>query len=277
MFKSDKPYTSLDGFFHTDRRHGIRSAAEIEKRIRELDSLFSGWKDGPYRFPGNDRENGEWNHYCDTTIETLREASQCYVMGFFSATILLSSVAAERLLRCVLLVKGAVRRLPVKIASSTEETEEFRKTVPDASGRRKIAVPNKVENEGRRYAAIKVETVYGPEYYVVRRGLERIVEVDKNTYRLDLHMSGAKLLRKAQEQGCRIDALLAGELLDKCAFVARRNAAAHGSYELTGDLLEQEYVGRSLIGGEAAFDQYKRAAGFAKETLAWLDAQYGHR
>lgn len=261
MFRLESPYSGLDGFFHTGTAHHVRSNSNIESRIRRLDSIYQGFENQTWNFSEDQRRQNEVQNYCLTTIEALREASLCFIMGFFHASVLMSSVAAERIIQSVILLKDAGKLTPLGMNPPNNSNKPYRP-------------PN----------LVIVGTVYGDEYYAKVRGerFERLIARNDGYYYTELPSLGVKLLKQVQALGVSCGSLISeGERIDDCIFVARRNAAAHARYEQAG-ILEQR---RAKLSGKeasptdsseenAAFDQYDKASRLVREVFAWFDKNY---
>ncbi len=113
MFHSDENFGGLDELFHIDKPGHLWSRDELKKRVNELNGIYQGSSYNIWLFSQNNEERNRIQDYAYTAMETLRYASLCHIMGFFQASIILSSMATERLLHCVLLLSGAIQREPL--------------------------------------------------------------------------------------------------------------------------------------------------------------------
>lgn len=104
MFKLAKKYTGLDDLFYTKDRNHMTSNEEIEKRLDELAPIYKDWEYGLYKFPVSDIDRNYVQSDCRDAVELMREASTGYYLASFDTTIMLSSMAVERLLQAILLV-----------------------------------------------------------------------------------------------------------------------------------------------------------------------------
>lgn len=97
MFKSEKPYKGLDDYFLTniEQLHS-RSNTEIEKRIKEIESIYQEWPFNPNWKHPNDR--GWKNAFCLSTVNLMAQAANCYILGFYETSVMASSAAVEQII-----------------------------------------------------------------------------------------------------------------------------------------------------------------------------------
>ena len=106
MFQSKEEYSGLDNFFNTNSSYDhLRKNDEILKRIKEIEKLYRKWPLRLWNFSKDERKIQERNNDCQETIEIMREANLSYILGFFNSSIIMSSIAVERLLKCIMFLK----------------------------------------------------------------------------------------------------------------------------------------------------------------------------
>lgn len=251
MFRSEGDFRSLDDLFHVDEPGHSWSREEIERRKKELEAIYKEWKYDLWQFSDVKEDRDMYQDYTYTAVNTLREASLCHIMGFFSASVLLSSVAVERLLHCILLISKSVKQ----------------ERVPKGA------------------QLVKVRTVTGEESFaqIPGLGLEPIINEDNEAFFVRLPTLGKESLEKALELGYPPQVLLdSNESFDNCAFVSRRHAIAHARFERL-DLIEQShsFVTSPVPNPYPAFDQqmsldqYRKASRFISLTFERFAAVYG--
>jgi len=251
MFRSDEGFTSLDNLFHIDKPNHLWSRDELEKRTEEINGVYHEWHYDLWLFSSDNEERNRFQDYAYTAMETLRYASLCHIMGFFQASVLLSSIATERLLHCILLLSDAVR---------------------------KEALP-------RGTPIIRVNTVTGNEDYaqIPGVGLEAVSYENGIPYYLRLPSLGKKPLTAVEKLGYPSRELLdSNESLDNCVFVARRHAMAHARFERT-DLIEQSHSSLThatpnpypMFDQSSSLDQYQKASSFIAGTFERFGTKYG--
>jgi hypothetical protein len=250
-FRFGQRFESLDNFFHVGQPGHLWSREELEKRIEELDGIYRSWNYDLWFFSAREEERNRFQDYAHTTLDTLRNASLCHIMGLFTASIMLSSMATERLLHCILLLSGTVKmqRLP----------------------------------KGARI--VEVRTIIGNEGYAIipKVGWEPVVYKDNTPCYLKLPSLGEEPLKAADELGYPSRELLdSNESFDSCLFVARRHAMAHSRFERI-DLMEQarSFVTQvtpspyPMFDQSSSLDQYKKASAFISKTFERFGAVYG--
>jgi hypothetical protein len=263
MIRSGRPYSGLDDFFYTKDKDHLLSNELIQKRIEELDSLYQDWAFPFWEFSKEPMEQNRFQHYCKEVVDIFNQSYKCYIMAGFDASIIMSSVAVERLTNCVLLLhKASLGNLFQRITDS-KTRQSVTKPLDDW---------------------YPVKTINAVEYYCYRKNrFVQIVLLDGNYHYFSLP-SLSQSLELASRLGCP-----SGELLDpkerfsRCVFVTRRDKIAHGAFE-EAELGEQiwylnanksvdpiSYLSRK----EAAFDQYKKATLFTRKTFEWFTSKYG--
>lgn len=250
-FRSEGDFESLDKFFRVDTTGHLWSREELKKRIDELNATYQGLSYDLWQFSANNEERNRFQDYAYTAMETLRHASLCHIMGFFTASIMLSSMATERLLHCALLLSGAVQRQPL----------------PEGT------------------TIVPVRNVTGTEDYAVIPGVgwEPVVQENETRYYLRLPGLGGKSLTTAENLGYPSRELLGNnESFESCVFVARRHAMAHSRFERV-DLMEQarSFVTQvapnpyPMFDQSSSLDQYRKASGFIRRTFSRFNEAYG--
>ena len=218
--------------------------------MEEINVTYRGWPYDLWLFSNNKEERDKFQDYAYTAMETLRYASLCHIMGFFQASIMLSSMATERLMHCVLLLSGSVQKKPLPHGTPI----------------------------------MRVNTVTGNEDYaqIPGVGLEPVIYEKKLAYYLKLPTLGEKPLTTAEKLGYPSQALLDDrESLDNCVFVARRHAMAHSRFE-RADLIEQtrSFVTHvtpnpyPMFDQSSSLDQYRKASNFIRGTFERFGAVY---
>ena len=118
MFKSGRNYKGLDDYFYTtiEQEH-LRSNKHIKERIEEVENLYEEWQYDPFWKHDENADANNWkNAFCKHTIDLMAEAANCYVLGFFKASVMASSAAIEQLIH----VDVPFQRKSVKRADNTE-------------------------------------------------------------------------------------------------------------------------------------------------------------
>jgi hypothetical protein len=260
MFHSNEEYSGLDNFFRTNSNENhLRKNDAILKRIKDLEKLYRKWSSGPWNFSKDERETQERNNDCHETVEIMREANLNYILGFFNSSIIMSSIAVERLLKCIMLLNF--------------KNECFKKV--------------KIENLSELHP---VRTVYGlePFYYGYHKSnYKQIYKLGNEYYEYKIGLKYS--MKKALTIGLPINRLLdkneESKLLDNkdVLFIIRRNNAAHGFYINTTLGYEQLQRIESnetidmvelLKFGRDAYDQYSKASNFVIDTFINFEKNY---
>lgn len=263
MIRSGRQYSGLDDFFDTKDRDHLLSNELIRQRIEELDSLYVDWVFHFWNFSKDSTDQNRLQKYCKDVIDTLNESYKCYILGSFNSSIIMSSIAAERLTNCVLILRR-------------NELQNLFEMVRDTKTREPITRP---QNQWYKF-----KTLSGQDYYAYRRNrFLPVVQLEGVYYYFILpSLSGG--LETISKLGCPASELLeTNESFYRCIFVARRDKMAHGAIE-EAELGEQiRYLNANrkvdpeiwLFHKEAAFDQYRKASLFARETFEWFTSEYG--
>ncbi len=111
MFQSQKSFLGLDDFFRTDNEDNLYSKAAIEGRIKGLDSLYQYWELRSWQFTKVTNEYNALNFVPFTVLELMREAATAYVLAQFNSSILLSSVAVEKMNHFVIELSGKRKKI----------------------------------------------------------------------------------------------------------------------------------------------------------------------
>lgn len=265
MIRSGRLYSGLDDFFFTKDKDHLLSNELVQKRIEELDSLYEDWIFPFWNFSKDPMEQNRFQHYCKEVIDIFNQSYKCYIMGAFDASIMMSSVAAERLTNCVLLLhKDNLRNLFQRI-TLPKTREPVTKPLDDW---------------------YPVKTINHVEYYCYRKNrFVQVVLLDGEYYYFSLP-SLSKGLELASQLGCSSGEQLLDpeETFNRCVFVMRRDKIAHGAFE-ESELGEQIWYLTAkkknvdptvyLSRKEAAFDQYRKASLFTRKTFGWFSSKYG--
>jgi len=243
----------LDDFFRTGSKNNVMSWDEIEKRIGELDKLYNGWSLNQWLFVKDEKINQFLLVEIFDVIELMRSSSNNYIIAEFEASIILSSVAVEKLCNAILFI-------------------DFIKKRQDEV----------IKNEDPKW--IKVDTADGPIYF--DKKWNRIVEVNGGWLKFEHKTLGKCLLESVRNIGYSVDSLLnPGDTIDNSIFIARRNALAHGDPKRL-IILEQMHgyvvndnndIVRHRNNGEESLDQYKKASTFIIEVLAKFNSEFPSR
>jgi len=249
MFKSDRKYQGLDDFFRTGSKNDVMSWGEIEKRIGELDAPYNGWSLNQWLFVKDEKINQFLLAEIFDVIELMRSSSHNYIIAEFEASIILSSVAVEKLCNAILFIDFINK------------------------GQGKL-----IKNVNPKW--IKVNTADGPIYFDTN--WNRIVEVNEGCLKFE-HKTLGKIMRYVQNLGYSVKALLnPGDTIDNSIFIARRNALAHGDPKRL-IILEQMHgyvvndindIVRLMNNKEASLDQYKKASTFIIYVLAKFNSEF---
>jgi hypothetical protein len=104
MFKSNRKYQGLDDFFGTGSKNNVMSWDEIEKRIGELDAPYNGLPLNQWLFVKEEKINQFLLAEIFDVIELMRSSSNNYIIAEFEASLILSSVAVEKLCNAILFI-----------------------------------------------------------------------------------------------------------------------------------------------------------------------------
>ena len=250
MFKSDRKYQGLDDFFGTGSKNNVMSWDEIEKRIGELDAPYNGLPLNQWLFVKEEKINQFLLAEIFDVIELMRSSSNNYMITEFEASLILSSVAVEKLCNAILFI-------------------DFIK-----KGQGKL-----IKNVDPEW--IKVDTADGSIYFDTN--WNRIVEVNGGWLKFEHKTLGKDLLECVQNLGyCVNDLLNPGDAIDNAIFIARRNAATHGDPKRL-IILKQMHgyvvndindIVRLMNNGEESLDQYKKASTFIIYVLAKFNSEF---
>ena len=260
MFHSNEEYSGLDNFFRTNSNENhLRKNDAILKRIKDLDKLYRKWPSGPWNFSKDERETQERNNDCYETVEIMREANLNYILGFFNSSIIMSSIAVERLLKCIMLLNF--------------KNKCFEKV--------------KIENLSELNP---VRTVYGLEPFYYGYLKKNYTKIYKSNDRYRIYKIGFKSsMKKALSIGFPVNRLIDEKELEQLQdgkdilFIIRRNNAAHGFYTETNFGYEQKQYIKSnknidiaylLKFGREAYDQYSKASNFVIDTFIKFEKNY---
>ncbi len=243
MFKSERKYSDLDDFFRTRNNNTLTGLEAIQKRINELDSLYSQWEYYNWNFMSDSVENNFLRNEMWESIEIMRSSSINYIIGEFNSSIIASSEAVEVVCNVILYI-------------------EFRKTHIGTY------------DQSARPEWVKVNTVNGPIYYDKR--WNRVVKTG-NGYIIYKHKTlNPETLKSVETCGYECKYLLNPiDTFDNNIFIQRRNAAAHGDFSRL-PIVEQlhGYVvcGKNdllqlMTNKDAALDQYDKASKFIVDVI----------
>jgi hypothetical protein len=249
MFKSDRKYQGLDDFFRIGSKNNVMSWDEIEHRIAELDKLYNGWPLNQWLFVKEEKINQFLLVEIFDIIELMRSSFNNYIIAEFEASLILSSVAVEKLCNAILFI-DLVKNWQDKLIKNVD---------PEW---------------------IKVNTADGPIYF--DKKWNRIVKVNGGWLKFE-HKTLGKILKYVQNLGyCVNDLLNPGDTIDNAIFIARRNAAAHGDpmrliilKQMHGYVVNNiDDIVRLMNNGEESLDQYKKASTFIIEVLAKFNSEF---
>jgi hypothetical protein len=250
VFKSDREYMGLDDFFDSGSKNHIMSWDEIKKRIAKLDSLYIKWQLNYWVFDKDEKMNQFLNSEIVDVIGLMRSSSHNYIIANFEASIILSSVAVEKLCNAILFIDFIKKRQG-----------------------------NLIKNVDPTW--IEVDTVDGPMYFDT--DWNRIVEFDGDWLKFEHKTLGKYLMESVQNLGYSVNALLnPGDTIDNSIFIARRNAVAHGDPQRL-IILEQMHgyvvndvddIMRLMNHKKASLDQYKKASTFIIAVLAKFNSEF---
>ena len=100
MFKSGREYKGLDDYFYTmiEQDH-LRNDKRIKERVAQIESLYEEWSYDPFWKHTEDTDANNWkNAFCKQAIDLMAESANCYILGFFKASVVASSAAVEQLI-----------------------------------------------------------------------------------------------------------------------------------------------------------------------------------
>jgi hypothetical protein len=160
MFKSDKDYKSLDDYFNSIRYGDhLRSNKRIKQRVKQIEKLFKPWPFNihEWKHDPNNIENARKNSYCKHAIDVMSEAANCYIMGFFNASVAASSAGVESLIHvdspyCVKIKKTSTGKL--------YQSKEYATLAEALTSVNKLGYPTKMlldKNENDLYSCVFVQ------------------------------------------------------------------------------------------------------------------------
>ena len=202
MFKSNGSFTSLDDLFRTGDKQSLLWKPEVEERIQELDTIYRPWTLRHWEFTKDVNNDNELNYSPYTVVDIMRQASTSYIISQFNASILLSSVAVEKILHFVMDLNGSHDEICI------------------------------TAKEIKKYDRYEVQTVEGKKYFGFWKN--RFVEfLDKGNgtwslYEIESLDPSIDAVRNIGYDVSPIDYRINGS---HRIFVTRRDTLGHGNYE----------------------------------------------
>ena len=252
MFNSGRRYSGLDDFFRTGSNSSLSSWAAIEKRIEQIDSLYSDWDFNIWNFAQSYEETQFLVNEVKESIGLIQSSAVEYIIREFNSSIAASSSAVEKVCNVILYLDFLTNPSP----------QQFSSIDPSWTA---------------------VNTVYGMRYFDKR--WNRLVQRGPSLWILFTHESlSDTLLSKVESFGYSCDPLLnADDTIEHCVFISRRNAAAHGDFsritiveQLHGYRLDEDpnTLFNLTSNREACLDQYKKASEFTKTAIKRFNQLY---
>lgn len=96
MFRSGRKYAGLDDFFRTESNSSLSSWEAIEKRIEQIDELYSNWEFNIWPFSNNNEEIQFLVNEIKESYEIIESSAVEYIIGEFNSSIVASSAAVEK-------------------------------------------------------------------------------------------------------------------------------------------------------------------------------------
>ena len=262
MFKLNGEFTGLDNFFYTDEPNHVLSHESIKKRLGEMQGIYRTWEYGLFKFPLDEEERNEVQNRCHDSIELMREAANDYMLAFFNGTIILSSMAVERVLQGLLILQGNQWRDLEENCLTPAIEYEIKKPKPLGE------IGLKTELYGHRNGRLVQYAIKGGswKYLEIPSLSESLNKVSRKLAPIDLLQDEAEKNLKPSE----------------CIFVKRRNTMAHSAMEnlrIYSQSWQLNLKGKvdldTFINNKAdAFDQYKKASFFIMGVFEVLKKRY---
>ena len=264
MFKSDGRFTGLDDFFRTGDKQSLLWKPEVEVRIQELDTIYRPWTLRHWEFTKDKNKDNELNYSPYLVVDIMRQASTSYIIAEYNASILLSSIAVEKILHFVMDLNGLHKEIRI--------------------------TAKKIKN----YDKYEVQTVEGKKYFGFWNN--RFVEfLDKGNgtwsfYEIESLDPSIDALRNTGYNVSPIDERIDG---GHRLFVTRRDTLGHGNYEglalvqqitdiQKGSYKDQDElikkIGDLFVKHKPqAFEQYKSASEFIIGVFKKFDETYSYK
>jgi hypothetical protein len=252
----------------TDNNQSPLWKPTVEMRIKKLEDIYTDWTLRHWKFTGDVNNDNKLNATPHTVVEVMRQASISYILGQFNATILLSSVAVEKILHFLMDLNGLHDEVSI------------------------------TERQINNYSPIEVQTVEGIKYFGFwKNRFGEFFDKGNGTwsfYEFESLNPSIDAVEKIGYDIGEMDKKVGG--IDKKVgakhrlFVLRRDTLVHGNYEglaliqQIADIENQKYKNQDdLIDNISdlfdkhetqAFEQYEAASKFIISVFKKFDSTY---
>ena len=264
MFKSNGSFISLDDFFIISNEYSLRWKSEVEERIHGLDALYEPWTLGHWEFTKDVNNDNKLNYAPYTVIEIMRQAATSYITAQFNASILLSSVAVEKIVHFLMdlnelheeicMTSKQVSRHPLNEVQTGEGKKYF--------GFWKNRFGEFIDKGNGTWSFYEIESL-GPS-------IDAVGKIGYDIKPIDQRVDGSHRLFVS-----RRDALIHGNF-ESLALVEQIEDIRKGTYKDQGELMKK--IGDLFVTHKTqAFEEYKAASEFIIGVFKKFDMDYTHK